>query len=245
MVDFRRWLDAIAAGSGLAFDAVARMIGGRFGRWNPNHDIYLQPIWDIYRERRNKSAKLEASAQFLAIYAQSAEKFDTVYHPSIVSIRCFSWIMAVLLSLEAMVLVGVSEFLSQVCPKYRAQADHPTLLKVLSPFWVPHVVIGRFTFDLFDDAKDLILPDEPRYHFAIIYRALASSRNLCLTFLKNGNLDDYHLDLTPPIYFTSSNFTSDAVIARWRNTYRQQLQEVLEKSLASMAQEMVDWCTRI
>ncbi|KAL2836137.1 hypothetical protein BJX68DRAFT_251052 [Aspergillus pseudodeflectus] len=243
MGNVRQCLDVIAAGSGLAFDAVARMIGGRFGRVTPDHDVYLRPIWDIYRERRPEAAELEAKGRLLAIYARSAGRFDTAYHASVVSIRCFLWIIAVILNLEARVLVGVSKLLSQICPEPRGQADPPIIMKLISPLWVPHAIIGRFTFDLVADAKDLILPDEPLYHFAIIYRVLASSRALSLTFLKDGNLDGYHLNLTPPVYFNTSIFTSDAVISRWRNTYRQQLQKVFGESFASMSQELVGWCT--
>ncbi|KAL5001703.1 hypothetical protein BDV10DRAFT_182267 [Aspergillus recurvatus] len=236
-------LDLMAAGSGLAFDAVAKMIGGRFLRVTSNADAYLQPIWKVYRERCRKSAGLSAQVRFLDIYSRCAQKSDNVYHPFIVRIRCFLWIAAVLLNLEARILVGVSEPLARSYRKTYQAPDHPIFVRAISPLWIPHVIIGRLTFDLLVDARALVFPDEPAYFFAVIYRVLADSKNLCLTYLTDRTLGNYPLDLTPQTFFNDSFLTSNAVLDQWRSTYRQHLEKVLETGLVSMPQGLVVWCT--
>lgn len=234
MSGVRKHLDIIDRGTGLLFDDFSRMIGGRFGRKiPPEYENLVRPIWTYYRDRKTGVVSSDDLLRILKVFSECLLDSHLLYHPyclAAVRIRCFLWIIFTVLDLEAKTLLPISKSLAQMYPTNAESMELPLFAKIVSPLFVPNILIARFTFDLADDIKALVSPNEPQYEFAAVCRILQESRTLWLHFLSEGNLDDYDLDLKPECFFNHSIFTSQRVLDNWLEKYRCTLEGILARS---------------
>lgn len=234
MSGVRKHLDIIDRGTGLLFDDFSRMIGGRFGRKiPPEYENLVRSIWTYYRDRKTGVVSSDDLLRILKVFSECLLDSHLLYHPyclAAVRIRCFLWIIFTVLDLEAKTLFPISKSLAQMYPTNAEFMELPLFAKIVSPLFVPNILIARFTFDLADDIKALVSPNEPQYEFAAVCRILQESRTLWLHFLSEGNLDDYDLDLKPECFFNHSIFTSQRVLDNWLEKYRCTLEGILARS---------------
>ncbi|KAE8312328.1 hypothetical protein BDV41DRAFT_565134 [Aspergillus transmontanensis] len=234
MSGVKKDLPIINQGTGLLFQDSSRMIGGRFMLGiTPEYENLVRSIWTYYRDCKTGVVSSEDLLRILKDFSECLLDSRLQYHPyclAAVRISCLLWIIFFVLDLEAKTLLPISKFLARMYPTNAESMEHPLFLKIVSPLWVPHVLIGRFTFDLAHDIKALVSPNEPQYEFAAVCRILQESRTLWLHFLSEGNLDEYDLDLTPECFFNQSIFTSQGVLDNWLEKYRRTLEGMLARS---------------
>ncbi|KAB8203540.1 hypothetical protein BDV34DRAFT_236387 [Aspergillus parasiticus] len=215
MSGVKKDLAIINQGTGLLFQDSSRMIGGRFMRGiTPGYENLVRSIWTYYRDRKTGVVSSEDLLRILKDFSECLLDSRLQYHHyclAAVRIR----------------LLPISKFLARMYPTNAESMEHPLFLRIVSPLWVPHVLIGRFTFDLAHDIKSLVSPNEAQYEFAAVCRILQESRTLWLHFLSEGNLDEYDLDLTPECFFNQSIFTSQGVLDNWLEKYRRTLEGML------------------
>ncbi|RMJ13038.1 hypothetical protein CDV36_007294 [Fusarium kuroshium] len=147
--------------------------------------------------------------------------FHKQFNSSVVCLRCFLWLYADILSVEANILRACSGTLHMDPPRL-LKVEEPSIfqkvVRFLSTTTMP-IILGQVVRAFIGPEPQLIAPEPPLIAPAIC-ELMSRSRDLCFHYRMNGNLSSWRLCLFP--------LTGRAEKATWLEAYRQCLESIIE-----------------
>ena len=212
MEGLKRYLNIIQAGSDLPLQIVGKAIGSRFtgGRTGGVEKVLRSALSQYNLRARQPHYYYKQIIPALKALSQCAEELWWQFHPSIIKVRCLLWTLSRALTLEAKLLLSCANALSPwSVPKGVTRQEHSIGFKLYTVLFIPHILMGRATFDLINDTVSLFSgTPRPPAVLGAIFKILEGSTNLSLAFCIDGNLDKCNLTVEPSTFFTFENRTA-------------------------------------
>lgn len=172
-----------------------------FGGRDHNATVaFLKGILNAYHHRATPPLSTKRVLQVLDIYKEYATDAPAQFHPTAIEARCLSWIRSYIFEHEAKVLRSCSVLLNQwVRPEGFSKKKPPLVAHLITPFFIPHALITRLTFDVVQDVANYLVVKGDEHIMHCVQRVVQHSTILSVEYFFGGNLVTYSSNHNLPL----------------------------------------------